>query len=67
MLADALEAAAKGQPVDGFAWARHGHAACRLGSRVYVFGGVAGREGAKSGELLVLNLDSNQWRVSGRH
>lgn len=64
MLADALQAAAKGQPTDGYAWARHGHASCQLDSRVYVFGGVVGRQGAKSGELLVLNQDSNVWRVS---
>lgn len=65
MLNDAVEAAAAGEPTTGFAWIRHGHSACLLGNRVYVFGGVVAREGRKTSELLVLNLDTMEWRVRG--
>ena len=65
VLEDALAAAAAGEPTGSFAWVRHGHAACLLGRSVYVWGGVVVREGRKTGQLLVLNLDTCAWRVSG--
>lgn len=65
MLDDAVRAAEAGQPTDGFAWVRHGHAAAQHGGRVYVWGGVVVREGRKSSELLVLDLDIMEWRVGG--
>ncbi len=66
MLEDALTAAAAGEPTSGYAWVRQGHAACLLGRNVYLWGGVVVREGRKTGQLLVLNLDTCGWRVRAR-
>jgi hypothetical protein len=63
VLADATAAAEAGEPLDGFAWIRHGHAACQHGSCVYVWGGVVVREGRKTAGLLVLNTDRMEWQV----
>lgn len=65
VLEDALAAAAAGELTNGYAWVRQGHAACLLGRTVYLWGGMVVREGRKTGQLLVLNLDSCSWRVSG--
>lgn len=64
VLEDALAAAAAGDPTSGYAWVRQGHAACLLGRNVYLWSGMVVREGRKTGQLLVLNLDSCSWRVS---
>lgn len=57
-----MAAAAAGEPTEGFSWIRHGYAACQHGSSVYVWGGVVVREGRKTSGLLVLNLDTMEWR-----
>lgn len=66
VLEDATAAAAKGEPLGGFAWLRRGAAACLHRSSVLVLGGAVVREGGrKTAELLVLNLDRMEWRVGG--
>lgn len=65
VLEDALAAAAAGEPISGYAWVRQGHAACLLGRSVYVWGGIVKRDGRKTGQLMVLNLDTCGWRVRG--
>ncbi|KAL4859287.1 Dynein regulatory complex subunit 7 [Chlorella vulgaris] len=63
VLDDAVAAAQAGEPCDGFAWIRHGYAVCQQRNSIFVWGGVVVREGRKTSELLVLNLDVMEWRV----
>lgn len=66
-LADALHDVAAGEAaaLAGFPWVRHGAAACVAGRAAYVWGGCVAREGRKTAELLLLDLDTMRWRVGG--
>lgn len=58
-----MAAARAGEPTDGFAWIRAGHAAVAHRNQLLVLGGTLVRDGRKTAELLVLNTDTMGWRV----
>ncbi|KAL4458559.1 hypothetical protein ABPG75_013424 [Micractinium tetrahymenae] len=63
VLDDAVAASRAGDPVDGFAWIRSGHAVVAHRNQLLVFGGVVVKDGRKTAEVLVLNTDTMGWRV----